>query len=885
MNTRGARGKRVKIEKQQDSEYEINSICSSSNEVNEDPEEAEEVRKSKIRDNNKEYARRMTILQSWSNYWLDYTTRQGDAYPPSKAREILKKSKKITCPIESCNKTFTTYPGLKYHYARCNIERCFKCNVCEPSFEVSTKGELLKHMILFHYNKLPELDPEQKEIASSFFAGENRADKHRKEKFLGDNEQPFNPSKLVRAFRSLQDRVFQANNFTDRPYKHWPSALSDWEPLSHEFDKNRFYPPEFYSVKFRTSKSSQAQQDAENNRNNWYSLRAGDSINLKIDKENTSSTSIFYTGGINTASAWLPKSPHDHEELNQEILAVAIDCNSLDQSKTYRQSHRGEACVQFWKFDLASYSTSSPSIKTNSSVGSKLTLAYMMAHQYGTIFDMIWCPLGASWESRITLEDKSVHGRLGLLALACGDGQIRIVSVPHTQDLITRCNNRISETMMDATPIYKAKPVATLMHPGVGQSTDNQPVVCRTIDWSLESNQRYIAAGYTNGTVALFDLQNTSPIIYSNVNACHVHQPLKSCIAHGAPVTGIAISLTLSSTPCKTEDSNDGLDRILIASGSTDRLLRIWHVIHDNCLNSERAPITKILWDYRFRGIITACDTAFTSFNNRVSYRCPSVDGHQNVTISTHHSIVWGLANSIITNSIATSDGAGEVFVMPQTFNRLSHKRDRSLLNIHSLYTLLPKALESNIGSDSKNGLQGEALGNEIYTSLKFSQPSILPDLIENNNYDIDDDNIENIDAQSSFRADADFSAIERPVANKPTKFLLPKSHEPIETYSRFKTKFGLEFIEYNQLVDNKSGKSNSKVSESCARAGNLQDIYCDRACDYPFSSINNVIWSPNVKTFPFLLSTTHIGLCRLDKVQVVDQMYRHFIDTILLGK
>lgn len=837
MNTRKSRAKRTH-HSQDEYVVELDDISHS---PRNDSDDQEEARKSRIRDSNKEFARRMTILQTWSDYWSDFTTRDGEAYPQQQAKDIIKKTKKITCPIEKCNKSFTSIGGLKYHYARCNITRCFKCKVCNPFSEYSTRGEILRHMILSHYDDLPALNNEQKEIANSYLSCENRNEKSKKTRRISaDTEASCNSQSLIKSYYDLQNRVFLSEDYSNRPYKDWQSFAKDWEVMSSEYERKQYYPPEFESVQFKSNKES-----------GWKVLRAGESMNLLRDKKGAPISTAFYTGGINTASAWQPKSHYDPlSNMTPDLVAISVNACSMNQSLTYKDSQTLEGCVQFWTVGSS----------TEGDGGNmKIELSYAIGHNYGTIFEMLWCPLGTSWQPQVNTGD--AISRSGLLALACGDGQIRILNIPHTNSLLDKVISRTAESILESIPFFKTRPIATLMPPGVGLSTDYQTTACKSISWSLESNQRFIAAGYTNGNVAMFDLANSSPILYLNADGQHIYQPLKSWIAHGAPVTGIAIVSTGS------------LEETLIATGSSDRQLKIWHPLDLNSfLTSDRAPITRISWDYRFRGIVTATDTAFTSFNNRVSYRYPIADGNHNVTVSAHRSTVWGLSNSVITNAIATSDGAGELFVMPQLINRSLHKRDRSILSTHSLYTLIPQTL--NNGQDkSITEYCANAPADEFNRSAvnnESNDASAQAVLVNSTNNEADENGLE---------ADADFYMVEREIANKPTKFLLPIEHHPVESYSEFKDKFGLEFVGYNHTTT----KPEAKLPESCIRAGDSKNIYCDRPCDYPFSSINNVSWSPNPSTFSHLLSITQIGLCRLDRVQIVEQVNKGYVDSILL--
>jgi len=837
MNTRKNRAKRAKLsESDYVADFDETSISSSHN----DQDGQEEARKSRIRDSNKEFARRMTILQSWSEHWRDYSTREGEAYPQQQAREMIKRLKKIACPIESCGKTFTSIGGLKYHYARCNLERSFTCLVCDPHAQLSTRGELLKHMILNHYEELPALVDDQREIANSYLSYENRIDKNKRDKRISaDTEISYSGQRLVRSYGELLNRVFASEGFASRPFKDWQLLSDDWELVLHEFDRKRYYPPESESVRFKHSTGDE-----------WSIVKTGESHAPETDKASSTSI-IFFTGGINTASAWLPKPPHAMQsQPTPDLICISVNCCSMDHNQSYSESKEGENCIQFWtltQVEGAKNGTQNLNSSLNLKAKMNISLSYILGHDYGTVFEMLWCPLGASWQPQVNIED--ALARVGLLALACGDGRVRILSIPHTNSLLAKVPERKSVDALERTPIFRTKPIATLMPPGVGPSTDYQPTACKSICWDLEGNQRLLAAGYSNGTVALFDLANGSPILYTSTQNSHIYQPLKSWIAHGAPVTGIAIS----------SSSNE---KILIATGSNDRQLKIWNALDLNsCLTTDRAPITRILWDFRFRGVITATDTAFTSYNNRVSYRYPMVDGYHSVTVSAHRSTVWGLSNSVVTNAVATSDGAGEVFVIPQLISRSLHKRDRNLLSTHSLYTLLPRALDgTNKQSSVVDLLTFPESGDEVN---KVSEAPAS-------------DGEEN-----GLEADADFSAVERSIANKPSKFLLPFEHRPVETYSDFKNSFGLEFINYSFSVPT----LDTKLPESCTRAGDTKNIYCDRPCDYPFSSVNSVTWSPNADTFPCLLSATQVGLCRLDRVQIVEQVYKGYVESIVVDR
>lgn len=866
MKTRKRNAKHVKLDEDFIvDDYDDRASVSSNN----DPDDPEEVRKSKIRDSNHEFAKRMTILQSWSEHWSDYTTREGSAYPQREARSIIKKAKKIACPIEKCGKTFTSIGGLKYHYARCNITRCFKCKVCDPPMQLSTRGELLRHMIILHSQDLPDLNDDQKQIVSAYLRCEHRNEKVKKEKKAStDTEATYSVGRNVGAFKELQNRAFVSENDAYRVYKQWQPSPKYWEQVTFEIDRRRYYPPELESLNVKIESEEK-----------WTKLKAGEFSVLTTDKRGSPISSLFFTGGINTAAAWLPKPLHDENSTTSpDLVAISVNCCPMDRSFTYKEAQDVDGCIQFWTINHSSESSNeaTPGNESNNSESTS-SISYMVGHSYGTIFDMHWCPLGASWQSQ--LADESVLPRAGLLALACGDGLVRILSIPHTSILLDKAHIRKGRSIIEATPIFRVKPLTTLVNPGACPTTDYQAASCKTICWGFEDHQRFIAAGYSNGTVALFDLANNSPILYTNVEETHVYQPLKSWIAHGAPVTGIAIS---SITP----------ERTLIATGSTDRQLKFWNLMDlHSCITTDRAPITKILWDFRLRGVITATDSAFTSFINRVSYRYPLVENSHHTTVSTHRSTVWGLSNSIITNAIATSDGAGEVFVLPQLVCKSTHKKqDKGILGTHSLFTLIPRDLDDSdretvIKFASTNSEQQGQVDNRSEDPIRSMNGAKESSTGGGCDGDNPSNSISNQSQPNEVKTEEvlideapDFSSIERPCQNLPKKFLLPIERRAVETYTDFKANFGLEFVHYAST----SADTDVMLPESCSRASDLQNIYCDRPCDYPFSSINLVTWSPNVNTYSHLLSGTQVGLCRLDRVQIVEQIYGSSVNSLL---
>lgn len=76
----------------------------------------------------------------------------------------------------------------------------------------------------------------------------------------------------------------------------------------------------------------------------------------------------------------------------------------------------------------------------------------MIAHNYGAIWKLEWCPSGGVCEfEKQTLHGAEKYKRLGLLAVAASDGNVYIYSI---------CLPKVSDS--NEIPLFYQKPVAVL---------------------------------------------------------------------------------------------------------------------------------------------------------------------------------------------------------------------------------------------------------------------------------------------------------------------------------------------------------------------------------------------------------------------------------------
>lgn len=95
----------------------------------------------------------------------------------------------------------------------------------------------------------------------------------------------------------------------------------------------------------------------------------------------------------------------------EQIVAVATCLNPNEEPiLVYRRVNKG--LVQFWNLGALS-------LGDGDSGNVRPRLEFCLAHDFGYVYDMEWCPSGCYDDAR-----------LGLLAVACSDSHVYVYSVP-----------------------------------------------------------------------------------------------------------------------------------------------------------------------------------------------------------------------------------------------------------------------------------------------------------------------------------------------------------------------------------------------------------------------------------------------------------------------
>lgn len=284
-------------------------------------------------------------------------------------------------------------------------------------------------------------------------------------------------------------------------------------------------------------------ENIDNNHQNQSSILESDWTTLDLFESQINRHHItFYTGGPVYSASWCP-FPLDNENVDQ-IICLSTDT----KSRTFNvfDCDQTAGCLQFWNFGKLKINQK----HDENTELRKPKLEFLIAHNYGTITEIIWCPGGTSY--------CPANKRLGLLALACTDGFIRILNIPLIEEI-----NRLS-TKDDIIKVIKLEPIVILDRHPICSSVFNKATICKTISWSQTDQQRFIVAGYGNGLISIFDLQTQSSLLKKvNTTTDQIFlKPKKNWIAHSACVTSVK---WIPLAGC-----------LHIVSGGFDRVVKVW---------------------------------------------------------------------------------------------------------------------------------------------------------------------------------------------------------------------------------------------------------------------------------------------------------------------
>lgn len=565
---------------------------------------------------------------------------------PKKLKKGQKKNKPVKCPNVACDKKFIAGGGLAYHYQRCGVDqsnnKVYKCNMC-PFISTVGVRMIIPHLVANHLEQLPVVPSHLAEALVY------------KKVVRGPTETKAKKS-TFKTFVAFDDYIEETKSYHIKNqnlglFPELMPRIDNWKPKFSSMNM----PQEEISLKFKFKSTPNSL---------WMSLNLFDTF---IDNVNGHHT--FYVGGPVWSAAWCPyptcnkvASNKSTNVVEDQVLAISAGVN-FDAVHPFSDLEPEPGLIQFWNFgklDARDYVSNGLRMDTFT----QPNFEFGIAHNYGLVWDMEWCPFGNTFESvsdykaKIQNERPNILPRLGLLAMACGDGYVRIMSIPHPASII---KNQSNLSINDAYKkrIFAPQPIIILCPPGVGPATNNLTGICKCLSWSRTRGSVDIAAGYGNGIVAAWNLKTKSKLlIVRDSDADEGVQkrqlqllPTNSWIAHPSSVNSVKW--------CPYEGS-----KILATGGTMDRMILLWNFDDLNVPIRilKRGYITDIDWIFRFSGLFASFDDCFLSLKSNTNYVELAEEDVRN-TLSPHRSTVWSLSYSDWLNSEASADSSGECLI------------------------------------------------------------------------------------------------------------------------------------------------------------------------------------------------------------------------------
>uniref|UniRef100_UPI0035900463 general transcription factor 3C polypeptide 2 isoform X2 n=1 Tax=Myxine glutinosa TaxID=7769 RepID=UPI0035900463 len=342
----------------------------------------------------------------------------------------------------------------------------------------------------------------------------------------------------------------------------------------------------------------------------------------------------FFVGGPVWSLEWCP-TPDG---------VAAVQFASVYCTRSWRSTHTLDEChvepslLQLWILGA---------LQNTCCSDQEPSLAYGLALDYGCIWDMKWCPSGA-WQVASSSSQEGQMSRLGLLAAGFSDGKIRIFFLPHPDSLPLASSNP-SEVAPVEPRIFKVKRFVTLEVGAIFNKEDASCGQCFSLDWMPHKGHTHLAAGFYDGSVAIWELTSSSCLLRTGtIDSCTIF-PYQLFIAHNRVVSSIVWSPT---------------NRYFLATSSHDRYIKFWDIrrVPDPVSVSQRYKSTEIAWPLQYCGTIAAQECFSKRFlQNGMLYADFGFLGFKPHLVPAESSSVWTVSVCNWTNILYMGDGAGSV--------------------------------------------------------------------------------------------------------------------------------------------------------------------------------------------------------------------------------
>jgi len=559
----------------------------------------------------------------------------------------LEKEEKARCRYPACSFASSDIDELRQHHVTCEIgmkSKLFGCLKC--AFQCLERPVMVQHVLDTHVSEKDatfELGTDHSDVGEEYNNDEEEeeeddddedeeeeeielSDGETSEKVVRPNSAPTKLKSTERAFGITPTLLHQFKNLQTPPcIPQWlaefhkknfsiDSLFADWQPKFERIENLSDYSPSNdESILFARRKVNESNLHPEVKGITYEKLR-------KFEAKLHHGTPMFFCGGPIHSVAWCPTpvpTPSLPPVERDQYLAVSAFRNE-DNLKTATLSHfSAKYVIQIWNCGK---------LRQHESPTAAPKLELCIAHDYGRVWSLLWCPSGCYTDTR-----------LGVLAAACSDGTVRLFSVPHSGVLERK----------------ESEPLALKAEPSLSLALNVQDASeCTSLHWDSTQGHRFIIAGFANGVVAVWNLKTQSPLLLND----KVLYPIWSFYAHSSVVTAVSLS----------PHHNDAR---FIVTASVDRSVKLWDR-YDCALPvcwSKRSRVTDIKWRRHWPGVLVCVEDVCALFRSTTMFYDFGYTGNKQALIP-QNSVAWCAAENEFLDLLVHSTAAGEIVIYSSHF-------------------------------------------------------------------------------------------------------------------------------------------------------------------------------------------------------------------------
>ncbi|XP_047476446.1 uncharacterized protein LOC125030435 isoform X2 [Penaeus chinensis] len=515
------------------------------------------------------------------------------------------------CSNEGCTFIFSSVPQAKSHFNVClysAAKQMFTCKNCE--YTSQTEREMVSHVTTIHL----DLTGGAEEESDYDLSDDDCEESYRQTRSYGRMNQgqlkPFEPA-MRWTFEFLKDSISEDNLFLE-----YFTTKDKWIMLDEE-QYLKFLPSVKQSPRFKVKQAGKT----NNITGDWTNIQ-------QFTGQSVGGTDVIFCGGPVISSCWCPQPQNVSLGMSPQYLALST-LKSPEKEYPILKSTLHEGLIQIWECTSEGKES-----------GKHLKFVFGIAHEFGNVWSLAWCPSGAYEHLEGDLASSQLK-RLGLLAAAFSDGFIRIYVIPHPSDL----------DLHEESKIFQLQPKVTLS-PGKMYKDEAQ---CLHLDWYQGKGHADIAGALSDGVVCVWDIRCKSPLLYSkDVHDNFTIYPRNSFQAHNGVCSVVAF--------CNTTGGRN------LVTGGNDRTYKFWDLENTDmplCIN-RRGLVLDAVWLAHWAGCFVSFDDVYGLSNTSTSFRECGFFGIQSRNVLSSNAPVWSLSGSEWLNAVVQGDSAGEVVITIQ---------------------------------------------------------------------------------------------------------------------------------------------------------------------------------------------------------------------------